>query len=199
MWLAEGFVQPNAVVAIYKTDAQSRWDEVFSLALLLLLDVFAVNDVRDMPSNGRVCTDAVLVHQIDEIRLSKVVRRCCLAFSKLADRRHKLLAVLKVRHMRALPAVVDIDIKVVALEHDETRSRKLFAGYVNVDGCLHACRISGTAGQEATSDEVIDALVIACEIGNMRRRMDWRMRFIVLLAVARSFKSAVDQTAIRQV
>ena len=54
MRLAERLLQTDAVVAVHEADAQRRRDQVLGLPLLLLDDIFTINDVRNMASDSCV-------------------------------------------------------------------------------------------------------------------------------------------------
>jgi hypothetical protein len=75
-----------------------------------------------------------------------------------------------------------------------TLRREALAGDVNFDDRLHSSSVLGAAGEEATGDQVVHLLVVACEVVDVRSGVDGRMSLIVLLAVAGSLKAAVGET-----
>lgn len=65
-------------------------------------------------------TYAVLVHQADEVRFREQWRFCSLSVFKFAYARPKLFSLIEVRKKLALPLVVDIYIKIMSRQHNES-------------------------------------------------------------------------------
>lgn len=64
-------------------------------------------------------TDTILVHKRDEVGLGQQTRLSRLTLSELANVWHESLADLEVRDGRCRPAIVRVNIEVVAREDDE--------------------------------------------------------------------------------
>jgi hypothetical protein len=168
---------------------------------------------------GPSLTDAVLVHERDEVGLGQQTRLRRLALLKLTDVGYKCLADLEVRDGRRRPAVVRVDVEIVAREDDQawkgvrprtvsesasvqpshdgrsaaprTRGGEVLAGNLDLDcGCL-ALGVGRTAGKEATDDELVHAFLISDRRVGPGRRVDRRVRLVVLLTVARGTEAAV--------
>jgi hypothetical protein len=54
----------------------------------------------------------------------------------------------------------------------------------DVNLCLPSLCVFGTTGQESACDIFIYPLLIPCKISDKGGRMDGRMRFIIILAIA---------------
>lgn len=63
-------------------------------------------------------TDSILVHQTDEISLSKKARWRGDSLPKLTDRGHELVSLLEVRELFPAPLVVGIYVQEIPLEND---------------------------------------------------------------------------------
>lgn len=114
-----------------------------------------------MLCNGRVGTDAVLVHERDEVCLCEHVGGRCAALLFGDGVRTERLAFVVLRQEVACPLVVGEDVEVVALMHDEAARAKDFLADFDVDVRLLAGGVLGAAAEEATRDVLVDALLIA--------------------------------------
>ncbi|KAI3479886.1 hypothetical protein L1887_58034 [Cichorium endivia] len=70
---------------------------------------------------------------------------------------------------------------------------ELLARHTHVDRGLGADGVRPATAEEAPRDIVVDTLVVAREIAGVRCGVDGRMRLVVVPAVARAFKCAVEQ------
>ena len=109
------------------------------------------NSDRDSSSEGKrrqvELTDAILIHQADEVGLCQERRRRRVAVLEHDGGRGELLAALEVRNDGAAPAIVRKDVEVVALEDDED-----VGVAVRVDEVLDVGRLDAVAGAEALED-----------------------------------------------
>jgi len=80
---------------------------------------------------------------------------------------------------------------------ERTFGREDLAHHVDLDGRLEAARILRAAAEEAPHDELVHGLLLAGEVVDVRRRVDRRVRLVVLLAVARTLEAVVVEEAAR--
>lgn len=67
-----------------------------------------------------LCTDTVLVHETDEVSLGEQVRLRRRPLFELELVRFELFADLEIGQVIAVPLVVDVNVEIVSLSHDET-------------------------------------------------------------------------------
>lgn len=72
---------------------------------------------------------------------------------------------------------------------ERTFRRKVFAGEFDFDRRLVSSGVLRATSQESSYDEIVDPFVVSGEVVRVRGRMNWRMRFIVLLSIPWSFKT----------
>jgi hypothetical protein len=61
---------------------------------------------------------------------------------------------------------------------------KVLAAVYDLNGGLKSKRILGAASEKPSSDKLINALLVAGQIADMRCRVDGRMRLVIILASA---------------
>jgi hypothetical protein len=61
---------------------------------------------------------------------------------------------------------------------------KVLAAVYDLNGGLKSKRILGAASEKPSSDKLINALLVAGQIADMRSRVDGRMRLVIILASA---------------
>jgi hypothetical protein len=76
---------------------------------------------------------------------------------------------------------------------ERTRSRKDFLGYLNLDRRRLSLGVARARGKKPTGDKLVHPFEIAVKIVGVGCRMDRRMGFIVLPAIARPLESPLDQ------
>lgn len=132
-------VEADLVIALYKAYTQCRRDEILRCSLHALHDVLAVDDRLNMLRNRRVgacptvllvvfapynlrtgLTDAVLVHERDQIGLSEQARSRCLTLLELAYTGHELFVFREIWELLVRPFVVWENIEIIAFAHGQT-------------------------------------------------------------------------------
>lgn len=115
-----------------------------------------------MLGHGGVGADAVGVHQGDEFWLGEVSWGGGLAVRDVGFRGLEDLVQDEVRELlAALPFLVGVDVKVVALQDDESGGEEDLVAVLDLDGGGFAFGVFGAAGEEAADDEFVDfALVL---------------------------------------
>jgi hypothetical protein len=236
--LAKRVIEPDLVIRLDESNPERRRNEALHLSISLLEDVFTVDDLGDVLGDGGVgsyrtrrCqnekrggkrrrkrTDAVLVHQADEVCFGQEVGLCCCSLSKLEFIGHEAFADFEVGEVVSVPLVVDVDVEVVALADDETcertlelagkeetgkagkkrtTRRKLLPSDLDLDSRRHPSSVLRAATEEAADDEVVNGFLFASEVVDMRCWVNRRMGFVVLPPVARPFEAAVVEKAAR--
>lgn len=72
---------------------------------------------------------------------------------------------------------------------------ELLLAVLHVYRCQPACRIFGTAREEATRDILVYPLFVPSEVPCMRSGMNRRMRVIIVFALPRSIEATVLQAS----
>ena len=152
-----------------------------------------------MLGHGSVGADAIGVHEADEFWLGQVARRARLAVRDIRFRWLKYLMQLKCgQRLAAFPAVVDVDVKVVALEDEEAVSVEGFVAVEELDRGRFAFGVVGAAAEEAADDELVNAALVGGERGrgDVVDRVYWRVGLVVIAACSRGLKGAVEKAGV---
>jgi hypothetical protein len=72
-----------------------------------------------------------------------------------------------------------------------TSGTKFFPINYNLDVSLVSLRILRTTRQESSSDKIVHAFIVSCEVSGMRSGVDRWVRFIVFLAFTRRGKTPI--------
>ena len=76
--------------------------------------------------------------------------------------------------------------------------RESLASNLDLDRRLHPARVRRAASKEPPHDEVVHLLVVSSEVVDVRSRVDRRMGLVILLTVARSLETAVEEAVTKR-
>ncbi|TRY68209.1 hypothetical protein TCAL_16479 [Tigriopus californicus] len=135
----------------------------YEFIAVLYTNVIAALDRLNMLSMRRIRSNAVFIHQRDQVGLGQKVGRLSVTWGQIDLRRLKGVNLHIIRNLLIRPFIIDIDLEIVPLDHGQAVGNEFLSIDIDIDRGLLAQGILRHTSQKMPHNQLVNPGFIPCK------------------------------------